>query len=113
MANDRNFQLQVACTSYETSQHYGYDAESPFVDRRRNYASMDNAIKAAKKEFRRNTYTKITRTHVERDARGLATVFDCYADDGHLIEHGEKYSFVHIDSVRIVDRVTQTVLWES
>lgn len=110
----RNFQLQGSYTRYEDGYHAGYDSvEGP--SKRRNFATIESAIRAAKKELKRNECTAVVRS--EREYYGPNKRrdynFNMYAADGHLIPWEEPHAFWHTNGVRIVDRETQEVLWES
>ena len=109
-----NFQLQGNYTRYEDGHHIGFDTiEGP--NRRRNYKTLDNAIRAAKKELRRNSFTPIVRSETERYGSGKYDyTIHYYAEDGReLSVTTEPCEFWHTDAIRIVDRETQEVLWES
>ena len=74
-----NFQLQGSYTRYEDGHHIGFDTiEGP--NRRRNYKTLESAIRRAKNELK-----------------------------GGI----DFLEFWHADAIRIVDRETQEVLWES
>ena len=74
-----NFQLQGSYTRYEDGHHIGFDTiEGP--NRKRNYKTLESAMRQAKKELEGGT---------------------------------DFLRFWHADAIRIVDRETQEVLWES
>lgn len=111
--NTRNYQLQGSYTRYMDGLHTGFDSnEGP--SKRRNYSTLDRAIKAAKKELRENELPKVMR--FEREVYGpgrLDFTTHLYGEDGQEL-HGSArdYGFWHVDALRIVDRETQQVLWE-
>lgn len=109
--SNRNYQLQGSYTRYHDGLRIGYD--TPRENKQRNFATMESAMRAAKKELKRNERTAIARIEEERDSRGIATLRACYAADGHLVTLDEPHDFWHVDGVRIVDRETQKVLWEA
>lgn len=110
--NNRNFQLQGSYTRYYDGHHSGYDGKFGPC-KQRNYTTLESAIKAAKKELKENELPKVVKVEIERDSRGLITEFTKYAEDGHIFEYGEKCAFWHVDGMRIVDRITQKIIWES
>lgn len=112
-ASDRNYQLQGSYTRYEDGLHAGYASiEGP--SKLRNFATMESAMRAAKKELKANEYTAVVR-HERRYYGDGVYDFDvvCIAVDGREISYDEPHSYWHTDGVRIVDRETQKVLWEA
>ena len=113
--NDRNYQLQGSYTRYYDSRHSGYDSECG-PNKRRNFKTIESAIKAAKKEFKQNDLPKVVKVEEEPyiDKLGRRQLnLHCFAEDGHEFTYGEKYRFWHVDAMRIVDRETQKVLWQA
>lgn len=106
----RNYQLQGSYTRYHDGYRAGFDsAEGP--SKRRNYSTLDRAIKAAKKELRENELPKVMR--IEKEVYGTGRPgyrLHFYGENGQ--ELGDDYSCWHVDALRIVDRETQQVLWE-
>lgn len=112
---DRNFQLQGSYTRYYDGLKAGFDSKYG-PSKRRNFSTLEKAIKAAKKELRENDLPKVARIeeYTYTDERGRKhESHRAYSEDGHEFEWGEDYSYWHVDALRIVDRVTQNVLWES
>lgn len=110
---ERNYQLQGSYTRYGDGKRIGYGSEyGPF--KTRNFKTLQNAMRAAKKELKRNDCTPIFRTEKEYYGKGRNDWhFNCYAADGRKIPYDEPSDSWHTDGVRIVDRVTQKVLWEA
>jgi hypothetical protein len=111
--NDRNYQLQGSYTRYYDGRRIGFGTiEGP--NKRRNYKTLESAIRAAKKELRNNDHPKVVRCeHEYYGPRSCDYHLHSYAEDGHEFTYGEDYEFWHVDALRIVDRETQKVLWES
>ena len=111
---DRNFQLQGSYTRYYDGLKAGYDSEFG-PNKRRNFATMKSAIRAAQKELRANDKKKIMGFERKTNDRGFEVLESIYDESGARIEwcHSDDYSWWHTDAVRIVDRETQKVLWES
>ncbi len=115
MSNDRNFQLQGSYTRYYDGKHAGYDSiDGP--NKRRNFKTLESAIKTAHKSLMENNLPKVVRLEEEpyidelgRRQRHL----HCFAEDGHEFTYDEEYKFWHVDNMRIVDRETQRILWQA
>lgn len=113
MASDeRRYQLQGSYTRYKDGMRAGFDSDFGPC-KRRNFKTIESAIKAAKKELKENELPKVVKTIEERDSRGRLVSFELFAEDGHKFEYEEKHSFWHVDGVRIVDRITGKVLWQA
>jgi hypothetical protein len=107
--DDRMFQLQTSMTRYYDDTHMDYGH-----DRTRNYKTIESAIRSAKKELKRNDLPKAVRSyHEQYGPRQCDYHIHSFAEDGHEFSYEEEHEFWHIDGVRIVDRLTQKVLWES
>ncbi len=114
---DRNYQLQGCYTRYYDGLHVGYDCDSSYTpSKRRNFSTMEKALRAAKKELKRNELPKVVRVKKYRKQSSNGITVDCsryYAEDGHEFTYDEEFEFWHTDGLRIVDRETQEVLWEA
>ena len=111
--NDRNYQLQGSYTRYCDGYHSGFDSDFG-PNKRRNFKTFESAVKAANKEFKRNDKPMIVRREEERDARGVLIEAHNYDANGNELSWSkDKPEFWHVDGVRIVERTTQKVLWES
>lgn len=113
--NERNYQLQGSYTRYYDGLCCGYDSEDG-PNKSRNFKTLESAVRAAKKEIKKNELPKVIKCEEEpfideigRKQRKLHFI----GEDGHEFKYGEKYSVWHIDGIRIVDRITQKILWES
>lgn len=110
--DDRMFQLQVESTRY----HDGFKGTYTNGNgNNRNYKTLKSAIRSAKKELKRNSLQKVVRTEDEVcGPRPCDIKHHYFAEDGHEFTSEEygTYGFWHIDGVRIVDRITQKVIWE-
>ena len=114
MTNDsRKYQLQGSYTRYYDGNHAGFDSENS-PSKRRNFKTFESAMKAAKKEFKNNELPAIVKREAKYDKRGRLIEAHNYAKDGRELSWSEdKPQYWHVDGVRIVDRITQKVLWES
>ncbi len=101
MEQTRNYQLQGSYTRYYDKLHCGFDSDEG-LNKSRNFKTLEAAIKAVKKEFKRNKLIKIARKDGE-------TIYD---ENGNELEWSEECSFWHVDGIRIVDRKTQKILWQ-
>ena len=110
-SNDRNYQLQGSYTRYYDGYHSGFDSEYG-PSKRRNFKTFESAVKAAKKELKRNERPAVVKAEKEQyGPRRSDYRWNFFAEDGHEFQYGEKYECWHVDGVRIVDRETQKVLW--
>ncbi len=110
--SNHNYQLQGSYTRYHDGLHAGYDSiYGP--SKRRNFATMENALRAAKKELKRNNKPYAATYVPTYDDRNLPTFEEVYAADGTKLNLGDDYEWWHVDGLRIVDRETQRVLWEA
>ena len=115
MNDERNYQLQGSYTRYYDGLHAGRDSDYG-PSKRRNFKTLESAIKAAKAELKKNSLPKVVRCEEEHYTDELGrrqTMLHCFAEDGHEFHYGEDYEFWHIDSVFIVDRTTQKTIWEA
>ena len=111
--NDRNFQLQGSYTRYYDGFHAGFDSEHG-PSKRRNFKTLESAIKAAKREFKDNERPRIMRREAKYDKRGRLVECHNYDENGRELDGSEdKPQYWHTDSMRIVDRETQKVLWQA
>lgn len=109
MANDRNFQLQGIYTRYYDGLHSVYG-----TDHRRNFKTLEGAIKAAKKALKCNELPKVASVSYDRNDFGRVIETHLFAEDGHELHWSkDKPQFWHVDHMRVVDRETQKVLWEA
>lgn len=110
---DRNYQLQGSYTRYYDGYVGGYNSDFG-PSKRRNFATIESAIKAAKKELRRNEFPKVMRREEKKDERGRVIESHNYDENGRELSWSkDKPQFWHVDAMRIVDRETQKVLWEA
>ena len=107
--DDRMFQLQGEYTRYFDGFHSGFGD-----DKRRNFKTIESAIRAAKKALKMNDLPKVVRSYKEQyGPRHYDYRTHSFGEDGHEFTYGEEYSYWHADALRIVNRVTGKVLWES
>lgn len=110
--DDRMFQLQMESTRYYDGSKGTYTNGN---GNNRNYKTLKSAIRSAKKELKRNSLQKVVRCEEEvRGPRPCDIKHHYFAEDGHEFTSEEygTYGFWHVDGVRIVDRITQKVIWE-
>ena len=107
--DDRMFQLQGEYTRYFDGLHSGFGD-----DKRRNFKTIESAIRTAKKILKRNDLPKVVRSYEEQyGPRPCDYRTHSFGEDGHEFTYGEEYAYWHVDALRIVNRVTGKVLWES
>lgn len=112
-SNDRNYQLQGSYTRYYDGYHAGFDSENG-PSKRRNYKTIESAIKAAQKEFKKNEFPRVTRREAKYDERGRIIEAHDYDESGRELDwFKDRPQYWHTDGMRIVDRATQKVLWQA
>ena len=115
MAASRNFQLQGSYTRYYDGLKAGYGSQTG-ARKCRNYKTLEAAIKAANAELNNNELPKVAKIEIEDyiDVFGRKQrEIHAFAEDGHEFSYSEEYEWWHVDAMRVVDRTTQNILWES
>lgn len=109
--DDRMFQLQLKMTRYYDGEEIVY-GQTGYNDR--NYKTLQGAIRSAKKWMKKNDHPKVARIEKGKYNPMYRDYEKHYfAEDGHEFTYDEEFEIWHVDGVRIVDRVTQKVLWEA
>lgn len=109
--DDRMFQLQLKMTRYYDGEEIVY-GQTGYNDR--NYKTLQGATRSAKKWLKKNDNPKVVRIEKGKyNPRYRDYEKHYFAEDGHEFTYEEEFEFWHVDGVRIVDRVTQKVLWEA